>query len=204
MTQTVQPETLADDTAAITRLEESFALQRRAFRRNPNPTAAERTEWIQAVGAMMLKNRSRIRDAVASDFGSHPAMFADLVEMLGVVARAEYAAANVEKWMQPERRDINPDTYGTGHAELRREPKGVIGNIVPWNFPFDLSIGPLIDMFAGGNRVIIKPSELERWARAAGLRLRELTGMHYNPLTKQYWLGPGVDVNFLAWFKRED
>lgn len=50
----------------------------------------------------------------------------------------------------------------------------------------------------------IKPSELERWARAAGLRLRELTGMHYNPLTKQYWLGPGVDVNFLAWFKRED
>ena len=50
----------------------------------------------------------------------------------------------------------------------------------------------------------IKPSELERWSRAAGLRLQELTGMHYNPLTKQYWLGPGVDVNFLAWMKRDD
>jgi len=50
----------------------------------------------------------------------------------------------------------------------------------------------------------IKPSELERWSRAAGLKLRELTGMHYNPLTKQYWLGPGVDVNFLAWMKRDD
>ena len=48
----------------------------------------------------------------------------------------------------------------------------------------------------------IKPSELERWSRAAGLKLQELTGMHYNPLTKQYWLGPGVDVNFLAWMKR--
>lgn len=50
----------------------------------------------------------------------------------------------------------------------------------------------------------IKPSELERWSRAAGIKLQELTGMHYNPLTKQYWLGPGVDVNFLAWMKRDD
>jgi 2-polyprenyl-6-hydroxyphenyl methylase/3-demethylubiquinone-9 3-methyltransferase len=50
----------------------------------------------------------------------------------------------------------------------------------------------------------IKPSELERWLRAAGLRLRELTGMHYNPLTQRYWLGPGVDVNYLAWAERID
>ena len=50
----------------------------------------------------------------------------------------------------------------------------------------------------------IKPSELERWSRAAGLKLQELTGMHYNPLTKQYRLGPGVDVNFLAWMRRDD
>lgn len=44
----------------------------------------------------------------------------------------------------------------------------------------------------------IRPSELERWARAAGLRVRELTGMHYNPLTRHYRLGSGVDVNYLA------
>ena len=50
----------------------------------------------------------------------------------------------------------------------------------------------------------IKPSELERWSRAAGLTLRELTGMHYNPLTKHYRLGPGVDVNYLAWLSRPE
>ncbi|BAU48632.1 3-demethylubiquinone-9 3-methyltransferase [Sulfurifustis variabilis] len=44
----------------------------------------------------------------------------------------------------------------------------------------------------------IRPSELERWARAAGLHMRELVGMHYNPLTRHYRLGPGVDVNYLA------
>lgn len=48
----------------------------------------------------------------------------------------------------------------------------------------------------------IKPSEMERWLRAAGLRLRELTGMHYHPLTQRYSLGPGVDVNYLAWAVR--
>jgi 2-polyprenyl-6-hydroxyphenyl methylase/3-demethylubiquinone-9 3-methyltransferase len=50
----------------------------------------------------------------------------------------------------------------------------------------------------------IKPSELERSMRAADLQLRELTGMHYNPLTKHYSLGPGVDVNYLAFAERTD
>jgi 2-polyprenyl-6-hydroxyphenyl methylase/3-demethylubiquinone-9 3-methyltransferase len=50
----------------------------------------------------------------------------------------------------------------------------------------------------------IRPSELERWARHAGLSVREFTGMHYNPLTRQYSLGPGVDVNYFAYSIRAD
>jgi len=49
----------------------------------------------------------------------------------------------------------------------------------------------------------IRPSELERMCRHAGLSVRELTGMHYNPLTRHYSLGPGVDVNYLAWAERD-
>ena len=49
-------------------------------------------------------------------------------------------------------------------------------------------------------RKLIKPSELESWGRAAGLSIRELTGMHYGPLTGRYRLGPGVDVNYLGMF----
>jgi 2-polyprenyl-6-hydroxyphenyl methylase/3-demethylubiquinone-9 3-methyltransferase len=44
----------------------------------------------------------------------------------------------------------------------------------------------------------IRPSELDVWIRAAGLRLCELMGMHYNPLTRHYWLAPGIEVNYLA------
>ncbi|MEM9102573.1 MAG: bifunctional 2-polyprenyl-6-hydroxyphenol methylase/3-demethylubiquinol 3-O-methyltransferase UbiG [Pseudomonadota bacterium] len=43
----------------------------------------------------------------------------------------------------------------------------------------------------------IKPSELTRWCRFAGLDTRHLIGMHYNPLTRKYWLGQGVDVNYI-------
>ena len=47
-------------------------------------------------------------------------------------------------------------------------------------------------------RKFIRPSEMESWARRAGLDVQDLTGMHYNPLLKRYWLGPGVDVNYLV------
>lgn len=50
----------------------------------------------------------------------------------------------------------------------------------------------------------IRPSELERWARTAGLHTRELIGMHYNPLTRHYRLGAGVDVNYLAYTARTE
>jgi len=49
---------------------------------------------------------------------------------------------------------------------------------------------------------LIRPSELALWCREAGLDIRELTGMHYNPLTQHYRLGPGVDVNYLAFATR--
>ncbi len=48
----------------------------------------------------------------------------------------------------------------------------------------------------------IRPSELEAWARAAGLELQSSIGMHYNPFSKEYSLGPNVDVNYLMYFQR--
>ena len=61
--------------------------------------------------------------------------------------------------MAPEPRFSDPGLFGSGRAYVQPQPKGVIGNIVPWNFPFDLSVGPLVEMLAAGNRVVIKPSE---------------------------------------------
>jgi 2-polyprenyl-6-hydroxyphenyl methylase/3-demethylubiquinone-9 3-methyltransferase len=48
----------------------------------------------------------------------------------------------------------------------------------------------------------IRPSEMEAWAREAGLQLADLTGMSYNPLTQEYKLGTDVSVNYLACFRK--
>ena len=48
----------------------------------------------------------------------------------------------------------------------------------------------------------IRPSEMEAWSRAAGLSLEDLSGMSYNPLTREYRLGSDVSVNYLACFRR--
>ncbi len=51
---------------------------------------------------------------------------------------------------------------------------------------------------------LIKPSELCDWSRNSGLVIHEMTGMHYNPITKNYWLGPGLDVNYILYAKKPD
>jgi 2-polyprenyl-6-hydroxyphenyl methylase/3-demethylubiquinone-9 3-methyltransferase len=53
-------------------------------------------------------------------------------------------------------------------------------------------------------RKFIRPSELERWARAARLELQDLIGMTYNPFTQEYKLGRDVDVNYLVWFRKPE
>jgi coniferyl-aldehyde dehydrogenase len=156
---------------SIEDLHASFAAQKSAFLAEPNPSAETRRERVLAVAAMTIDKRLAIREAIGSDFGSHPPLFADMVETLGMAGRAAFAAEHLEEWMTPEPREADPGMYGTGYAEMRREPKGVIGNIVPWNFPFDLSVGPLIEMLAAGNRVVIKPSE---YTPACGELLREM------------------------------
>ena len=51
---------------------------------------------------------------------------------------------------------------------------------------------------------LIRPSELDEWARQAGLELEGNIGLHYNPLTREYSLGPNIDVNYLMHFRRPE
>lgn len=148
-----------DDAAAIADLHRAFAVQRAAFAADRLPTLAVRRERLGALIGMMMAHRERIGTAIAQDFGAHPAPASDLIEVLGVVGRAQYAIEHLEEWAARSPRHADPAMLGTAQAYVECQPKGVIGNIVPWNFPFDLSVGPMVDMLAAGNRVIVKPSD---------------------------------------------
>lgn len=166
------------DEAAITDLHAAFANQRRAFATDRNPTLEERRRRLQALIGMMLKHRERISAALSSDFGAHPVPASDLIEVLGVVGRASYVLEHLEEWMRPSPREADAALFGTSRAWIQNQPKGVIGNIVPWNFPFDLSVGPMIEMLAAGNRVILKPSE---YTPACAALLREMVTETFDP-----------------------
>ncbi|WP_420606339.1 aldehyde dehydrogenase family protein [Novosphingopyxis sp.] len=148
-----------DDSSAIASLKAAFEKQRAAFACERYPTLRQRQERIQAQIAMLVGNRQRIGEALSSDFGHHPKGASDLIEMLGIVGRAQYVLEHLEEWMAPQPREIDPTALADSRAFIRNEPKGVVGNIVPWNFPIDIALGPLAEMLGAGNRVIIKPSE---------------------------------------------
>src|SRR3954452_11634999 len=160
-----------DQSTTITELHEIVERQRSAFLADPFPSLEERLGLLQAVAGMMIGHRAQIQAAMTADFGVHPTQATDLIEVLGVAGRAAYAAERLEAWMAPEPREADPALFGSAKAFVQPQPKGVVGNIVPWNFPFDLSVGPLIEMLAAGNRVVIKPSE---YTPACGELLRDM------------------------------
>src|SRR2546430_3741185 len=166
-----RPASSLDDRAAIAELEAAVARQRAAFLADPFPSLEERQQLLGALAGMLMSHRTQIQQALSSDFAVHPPLAADLIEVLGPAGRAVYAAEQLSSWMEPEPRAADPALYGSGRAFVQPQPKGVIGNIVPWNFPFDLSVGPLIEMLAAGNRVVIKPSD---YTPACAELLREM------------------------------
>lgn len=166
------------DAAAIAELRRAFDAQKQAFASDRRPDLETRRGRVEKIIAMMLAYREQIAAALTADFGAHPAPASDLLEVLGVVGRAQYVLANLEAWMAPEPRDIDPASMGTAEASIRHQPKGVIGNMVPWNFPFDIGVGPLTEMLAAGNRVIVKPSEA---APASAALLAEMVRATFDP-----------------------
>jgi coniferyl-aldehyde dehydrogenase len=160
-----------DDSAVVAELHEIVERQRAAFLADPFPSLEERQALLGAIAMMLIGHRDQIAEAMSSDFGVHPTLAADLIEVLGPAGRAAYAAEQLGTWMAPEPRHSDPALFGSGRAFVQPQPKGVIGNIVPWNFPFDLSVGPLIEMLAAGNRVVIKPSE---YTPACGALLQQM------------------------------
>ncbi|PKM37602.1 MAG: bifunctional 3-demethylubiquinol 3-O-methyltransferase/2-polyprenyl-6-hydroxyphenol methylase [Gammaproteobacteria bacterium HGW-Gammaproteobacteria-10] len=84
-------------------------------------------------------------------------------------------------------------------STLNRKPKAYLLAIVAAEY--------VLRMLPKGThdfKTFIKPSELSRWSRDAGLELQSMAGIEYNPLTKRFSLGKDLDVNYLAAFKRID
>lgn len=121
-------------------------------------TAAQRIAKLRALEQAMLARRDEIRAAMWADYRK-PAAEVDLSEIYPVVSEARHAARHLRKWMKPMRVSTRLALTGS-RSEIVHEPKGVVLIIAPWNFPFNLTLGPLVSAIAAGNCVVVKPSEL--------------------------------------------
>ncbi|MFB3802319.1 coniferyl aldehyde dehydrogenase [Pseudomonas sp. K1(2024)] len=139
-------------------LQRLFDAQRRAFAAHPMPPADQRRQWLRHLRETLLANRERLIDAIDADFGGRSADETLFAELLPTVHGLRHAERRVRRWMKPQRRKVGL-AFQPARAHVLWQPLGVVGIIVPWNYPLFLSIGPLTDALAAGNRAMLQLSE---------------------------------------------
>ena len=135
-----------------------FENSRKVFQATRQQTTPERKKRLKLLRNWIRSNRASICEALHHDFRK-PAAEVDTTEILPVLEEIRQALQNMDGWMKPKKIDASLTMLGT-RSVIMYEPKGVCLIISPWNYPFNLSIGPLVSALAAGNTVIIKPSEL--------------------------------------------
>ncbi len=135
-----------------------FAAQRQAFAGNPTPPAAQRRQWLKSLREALLAEQAQLIEAIDHDFDGRSADETLLAELLPSIQGLRHAETHVQRWMRPSRRRVGL-AFQPASAQVRYQPLGVVGIIVPWNYPLFLAIGPLTCALAAGNRVMLKLSE---------------------------------------------
>jgi coniferyl-aldehyde dehydrogenase len=144
-----------------------LAQQREAFANDPYPSARVRKDRLKRAINALLKLEPKIVQALDADFGGRHEALSLLTEVMAPVRSLKHAAANVERWMRPEKRKPEfPMGLLGARAYIFRQPLGVVGVVAPWNAPVALAFTPLAGILAAGNRAMIKPSELAPQASA--------------------------------------
>ena len=98
-------------------------------------------------------------------------------EVLPTLAAIAHARRHVAHWMRPQRRAVGMN-FKPATNRVEYQPLGVVGIMAPWNYPIFLTLGPLVDILAAGNRAMIKPSEL---TPATSSLLGRLLGATFKP-----------------------
>src|SRR5262245_61239682 len=132
-------------------------------------TARERRAKIRRLHDALLSRRDEIRKALWDDYRK-PAPEVDLSDIFAVLNEARHAMRHLRSWMRP-RRVPAPIALLGSRSRIVYEPKGVVLIISPWNFPINLTFGPLVSAIAAGNCAILKPSEMTPNASACMKRI---------------------------------
>ncbi|WKE64826.1 coniferyl aldehyde dehydrogenase [Gallaecimonas kandeliae] len=139
-------------------LSSRLALARDAFEADPHPSFKQRRDWLKRLKRLVLDNQEALIQALDQDFGGRPRFETLLGELLPAVEGINHHRKYMKLWLQGERRHAGLSLW-PARACLDYHPLGVVGIMVPWNYPLYLALGPVTAALAAGNRVLVKVSE---------------------------------------------
>ncbi|KAL2535798.1 Aldehyde dehydrogenase family 3 member F1 [Forsythia ovata] len=141
---------------------ETFESELNELRNTFNSGITKQESWrrsqLKALLSLLEEKEDDIFKALQQDLGKHRVeSFRDEVGPL--IKSVNYALNGLKRWMSSKKADL-PIAAFPASAELVPEPLGVALVISSWNFPFGVSLEPLVGAIAAGNTVVLKPSEL--------------------------------------------
>jgi coniferyl-aldehyde dehydrogenase len=183
-----------DSRAIAENLLAAFQKQRKSYLANPIPEIEQRKNDLDALKRMLNENLDAIVNAICEDYGNrsrHESLFA---EVIAVTDGINDTIKKLKKWMKPQKRHVDITLYPGAKNRVIPQPLGVVGLIVPWNFPVNLSFSQLTAVFAAGNRAMVKMSEN---SRALTRVLMEISPKYF-PEEKLTWFEEtgGVGIEF--------
>ena len=165
------------DSAAEGALRTAFQRQKIRAAAVPAANRAERVDRLQRLERLLLENEGAIAEAIARDFGTRSKHETQLLELFPSLEAIRHARRHLGRWMRPEHRGTN-FWFLPGRSHIVWQPLGVVGIIVPWNYPIYLAVAPIASAIAAGNRVLVKMSEL---APATGALFASLVARFFPP-----------------------
>ena len=166
---------LGDGSTASGTLAEAFERQR--ARRDERLPAPARRAALDALERLLRDNISAFCESIDRDFRGRSHAETQLLEVFPSLEAIAHARRNLRAWMRP-RRARTGFWFLPGRSRVVPQPLGVVGIVVPWNYPLYLAVGPLVAALAAGNRVMIKMSES---APATGELFARLVAEHFAP-----------------------
>ena len=133
--------------------------QRQAYFANPVPTLDERKADLRALQRLVRENKDALCNAISADYGHRSRHETLLAEIFPAIDGIDHVIKHLRRWMRPQRRGVDFRNFFGARNRVIPQPLGVVGVIVPWNFPVNLSMVPLTYIFAAGNRAMVKMSE---------------------------------------------
>ena len=170
-------------------LEALLARQKKAFMDSPAPTRQQRIQRLDRLHNALLDHRQALADAISQDFSGRSSAETELAEIMPLLEGIAYYRKRLKRLMKPQRRHA-PLTVMPAKVEVHFQPLGVVGIVVPWNFPVFLALSPLIGALAAGNRVMLKSSE---FAPATGRLLQTILADNFSA-DEVCMVGGDVDV----------